>query len=77
MKSCNMFQFPQANICVWVFDKFKEYFSPQNISTITNFFMKIVKKIKMTISSKTSRGPVQLMPGPGNISRPGGWETLL
>ena len=31
----------------------------------------------MTNSRRTCRGPVKLMPGPGNGPRPGGWETLL
>jgi len=30
----------------------------------------------MTNSRRTSRGPVQLMPGPGTGPRSGGWETL-
>jgi len=27
-------------------------------------------------NSRTSRGPVSMMPGPGTGPRPGGWETL-
>jgi hypothetical protein len=30
----------------------------------------------MTNSRRTSRSPVNLMPGPGTGPRPGGWETL-
>jgi len=30
----------------------------------------------MTNSRRTSRGPVQLMSGPGTGPRSGGWETL-
>ena len=40
-----------------------------------------VDKYKITLKlvinpRRTSRGPVQLMPGPGTGPRPGGWETL-
>jgi len=38
--------------------------------------MKNAEKTKTTTSRKKSRGPVQLMPGPGTGPRPGCWETL-
>jgi len=76
MKSCSILQFPSGQHLGLSFsDTFTNIFAPQNISTIKHLFMKIAQKTKMTNSRRTSRGPVQLMPGPGTGPRAGGWET--
>ena len=61
----------------WASWHIHKYHFPQNISTIKYLFMKNAEKTKMTTSRRTSRGLVQLMPGPGTGPRPGGWETLV
>ena len=58
MKSCSILQFPQAKHLGLSFSTHSRiFFSPQNISTIKHFLMKIAQKSKMTNPRRTSLRP--------------------